>query len=290
MSSPAYYTPLRYPGGKGKIAAYVKAIFEENNLVDGCYAEPYAGGSGVALELLFQEYVSRIYINDVSPSLGAFWRCVLDRTEDLCRLIWDKRVSMAEWYRQKAVQQEGRRAGDLALGFSTFFLNRTNRSGILNGGVIGGKDQDGPWKIDARYNKADLVQRIQNIAAQRKRIFFSQLDALDFIVGVAADLPRKSLIYLDPPYFVKGQDLYLHYYKPADHEIIAGLAPAALAGQHWIVSYDNVREVRALYAPFQRLSYRLSYSAKDVRDGAEVMFFGPNLRIPGLVQPMRKAA
>lgn len=290
MSSPAYYTPLRYPGGKGKLAAYIKAIFEENDLVDGCYAEPFAGGSGVALELLFQEYVSKIYINDVSPSVAAFWRCVLNRTEDLCRLIRDKRVTMAEWHRQREIQSEGRSAGDLALGFSTFFLNRTNRSGILNAGVIGGQDQDGPWKIDARYNKPDLTQRIENIAAQRKRIFFSQLDAVDFIAGVAADMPAKSLTYLDPPYFVKGQDLYLHHYQPADHEVIAGLAPAVLAGKPWIVSYDNVREVRALYATFERITYRLGYSAREVRDGAEIMFFGPGLQIPAIRSPMKKAA
>lgn len=290
MSSPTYYTPLRYPGGKGKLAAYVKAIFEENDLVDGCYAEPYAGGAGVALELLLQQYVTKIHINDVSPAVGAFWRCVLNRTDELCQLIRDKRVSMAEWHRQKAIQALGSKAGELALGFSMFFLNRTNRSGIFAGGVIGGLDQEGPWKIDARYNKADLIRRIEAIAALKRRISFTQLDAIDFITGVAADLPQKSLTYLDPPYYTKGQDLYLHHYKPSDHEIIAGLAPEVLAGKHWIVSYDNVREVRALYSRFSRISYRLGYSAREIREGSEVMFFGPGLKIPSLRGPMKRAA
>jgi len=290
MSSPLYYTPLRYPGGKGKLAAYVKAIFEENDLLDGLYAEPYAGGAGVALELLSQQYVSKIYINDVSPAIGAFWRSVLNRTDELCKLIRDKRVSMAEWRRQKQIQVLGSEAGDLALGFSTFFLNRTNRSGILNGGVIGGLNQEGTWKIDARYNKQDLIKRIESIATQKRRIEFSQLDAVDFITGVAAELPQRSLVYLDPPYFEKGQDLYLHHYKPSDHETIAGLAPEVLTNHHWIVSYDNVREVRALYAGFKKIVYELGYSAREIRSGSEVMFFGPNLKIPALRFPMRKAA
>jgi DNA adenine methylase len=80
------FTPLRYPGGKGKLAAYLKSIIEANRLHDGEYVEPYAGGAAIAFELLFQEYVSRIHINDLSRPIFSFWQAVLNDTNELCRL------------------------------------------------------------------------------------------------------------------------------------------------------------------------------------------------------------
>lgn len=67
-----YCSPLRYPGGKGKVADYFKQIFRDNSLYDGVYVEPYAGGASVALSLLFNEYVSKIIINDIDRSIFAF--------------------------------------------------------------------------------------------------------------------------------------------------------------------------------------------------------------------------
>lgn len=286
----AFFTPLRYPGGKGKLAPFIKRVFEENRLVDGYYAEPYAGGSAVALELLLHGYVTDIYINDISPSVGAFWRSVLNHTDELCRLIKDTKVTMKEWHRQRAIQNQHEGIDDVTLGFSTFFLNRTNRSGILSAGVIGGKNQDGPWKIDARYNVTELTRRIQVIANQRRRIYFSQLDAIEFIKDVASKLPSKSLIYLDPPYYVKGKDLYLHYYEAKDHARIAKTVSARLKKQHWIVSYDDVPEIAELYNQYRGISYTLSYSAQTRYKGGEAMFFSDNLDVPDLIAPMRMAA
>ena len=285
-----YYTPLRYPGGKGKLTPYINAVFEENGLVDGCDAEPYAGGAGVALELLFHEYASKIYINDVCPSVGAFWRSVLERTDEFCRLVRDRPITVDEWDRQKAIHTKGVKSGDLAYGFATFFLNRTNRSGILDGGMIGGRDQTGPWKIDARYNSEQLIERVEAIAAQRTRIAFTQLDAVTFLRRMAKKLPSKSLVYLDPPYYVKGRDLYYHYYEPDDHASVAKLAPRLLKGKKWVVSYDDVPEVRRLYRRYRFSAYRLGYSAREVYQGSEIMFFCPKLKVPAPCGVMKAAA
>src|ERR1035438_4669446 len=175
-----HFTPLRYPGGKAKLASYVKSLMKENRLLDGEYVEPYAGGAAIALELLFHEYVSRIHINDVSRPVYAFWKSALRHTEELCRLVSNTPLTVTHWDKQKQIPEKPKDCSDLDLGFATFFLNRTNRSGILNGGVIGGRDQTGPWKIDARFNAKELVHRIEAIARMGSRIDLTRQDALRF--------------------------------------------------------------------------------------------------------------
>ena len=154
-----FYTPLRYPGGKKRLAPVVMRLLEVNGLKDIEYAEPYAGGASMALTLLFEEYASAIHINDLSRPVYAFWHTVLNEADELCRRIDRVKVTMREWHRQHKIYEQ-RETADLAdLGFAAFFLNRTNRSGIIGGGVIGGKGQGGDWKLDARFTKADLIRR-----------------------------------------------------------------------------------------------------------------------------------
>ena len=177
---------------------------------------------------------------------------------------------------------------DLALGFAMFFLNRTNRSGILNAGVIGGRDQSGPWKIDARFNADELAARITAIARVKSRISLTRMDALKFLRRGCKRWPEKTLIYCDPPYYVKGRDLYYDYYEPDDHERVAQFVRSEIARQNWIVSYDNVRQVRDLYAGCKSVTYRIGYSARSTRQGAEIMFFCNSLKVPQLVGPIKE--
>mgnify|MGYP001611621274 CR=1 FL=1 len=211
-----YVTPLRYPGGKGRLTQFVADLMDDNGLVGGHYIEPYAGGSAVALSLLMLEYASHVHINDLNRSIHAFWISVLEDTDSLCSLISSKRVTIAEWNRQRAVQKDPD-ADVLELAYSTFFLNRANRSGIILGGVIGGKAQTGAWKLDARFNKSDMIRRIQRIAMLRHSITLYNLDAAKLLVQVLPKIPRRSLVYLDPPYYVKGKGLYEDHYHHQDH-------------------------------------------------------------------------
>jgi DNA adenine methylase len=282
-----HYTPLRYPGGKGKLAGYIKELMKENKLLDGEYAEPYAGGAAIGLELLFHDYVSRIHINDLSRPVHAFWHSVLHRTDELCKLIRDTPLTVKAWDRQKYVFGHQEKFGDLTLGFATFFLNRTNRSGILNGGIIGGRDQTGPWKIDARFNRDELIFRIESTAKMRRRINLTRLDALDFLKAGLLAWPAKTLIYLDPPYYEKGRELYYDFYQPKDHETLSEFVIGKLVRQRWIVSYDNAPAIRDFYKGCQRLTYSLGYSARDAREGAEVIFLSDSLRSCPLKGPFK---
>jgi DNA adenine methylase len=282
-----HFTPLRYPGGKAKLAGYVKRLMKENRLLDGEYVEPYAGGAAIGLELLFHDYVSRIHINDVSKPVYAFWKSVLDQSEELCRLVMKTPLTVAQWDKQKEVLGEPKGRSNVELGFATFFLNRTNRSGILNGGIIGGRDQTGPWKIDARYNAKELVRRIEAIARLRGQISLTRQDALKFLDAGVSRWPEDTLIYLDPPYYVKGRDLYYDFYEQEDHERVATFVLGHIRHQHWIVSYDNVPEIRKLYEGARYVAYDIGYSARSASQGSEVMFFGHDLKVPRLVGPIK---
>ncbi len=278
-----FYSPLRYPGGKGKLANYFKKLFKKNSLNQGIYVEPYVGGASIALSLLIEGYASKIIINDIDKSIFAFWYSILNYTEKFCNLIKKTPVNIMVWNKQKKIQKEKDKYDILTLGFSTFFLNRTNRSGILNAGVIGGKDQKGKWKINARYNKKDLIKRIKQIATYKDKIEIYNLDAVKLIKLLKHKLPNDTLFYLDPPYYNKGKELYLNYYLDGDHKQIAKEINK-IKKQKWIITYDDAGLIKKLYHKNRQIAYSLVYSAGKSKKGKELMIFSDNLNI---LNPLR---
>lgn len=199
----SFVTPLRYPGGKGRLGVWLAELIQHNGLENGLYVEPYAGGAGAAMFLLANNHVERIAINDLDPVVHAFWWAVLNDTDRLVELVKETPVTMDVWNEQRNVITDKENKDLTTLGFATFFLNRTNRSGIITGGVIGGKKQDGKYLMDARYNKVDLATRIHNIGKMRDRIQLFNIDAVKLLKHKDLELTNNSLIYLDPPYYEK---------------------------------------------------------------------------------------
>lgn len=270
-------TPLRYPGGKTQLLPLVIDILKKNDLIYGEYAEPFAGGSGIAISLLLNDYVSKIYLNDLDPSIYSFWHSVINQPKELCRLIEKTDVTIEEWHRQKKVLANPQKYSPLKIGFATLFLNRTNRSGIIKGGVIGGLDQSGNYKLDCRFNKSDLIRKINRIADHGSRIELSMLDAEIFIKKVIPKTAKNAFINIDPPYFCKGSGLYTNFYKPDDHASLA--SKVSKIKRKWMVTYDDVDEIRNLYSSFPMYTKNLQYSAQEKRIGVELLIASKELYI-----------
>jgi DNA adenine methylase len=272
-------TPLRYPGGKQKLAPFIAEILAANGLEGGHYAETYAGGAGVAIELLLSGAVAHIHLNDSSVPLHAFWRSVVYRTEEFCRRVSKVPLSVAEWRRQKEVLARPWEFDQIDLGFSMFYLNRCNRSGIDNGGLIGGLKQNGKWRMDARFPRKELIRRMEAIGAKHGAITLRNWDAERFIIQHLPTLPPRSLVYCDPPYFHKAERLYHNHYAPEDHERIAGIIQARV-NLPWLISYDHTPEVLAFYSGRRMFSYDLQYNAARAYKGKELIVFEDRLRLP----------
>lgn len=268
-------TPLRYPGGKRKLANFIVQLISVNRL-HGCdYAEPYAGGAGLAIELLRRGIVDRLWLNDVDTGIASFWQLVLTQPDVLCEMIEKTNITIEEWNRQKEYAQS---EDPILRGFATFFLNRTNRSGIIKGGVIGGKNQNGAWKLDCRFNKSALIDRIQAIYKLNDRIRFFNMDAIDFLTEAIPQDLKSVLFNLDPPYYVKGAGLYTNFYNDSDHLKVATFMRSET--RPWIVSYDNHEFIRKIYSECKFVEYDLSYTAQRKTKGKEIMFFGNIKEIP----------
>ncbi len=276
-----YYSPLRYPGGKNKLAAFVAKICIDNN-INGHYVEPYSGGASVAIFLLLEGFVKKITINDKDRSIYAFWHSVLNKTNQLCELIEKTDVTVEEWKIQREIQNNKNKANLLELGFSTFFMNRTNRSGIITGGIMGGVNQDGNFLIDCRFNKQELIQRIKAIASRKKDIRLYKKDAIKLISKIQSESNKNNIIfYFDPPYYLKASSLYMNHYKKESHKEVSE-AIKNIKNIRWIVSYDNVPEIKDLYSDCSCKEYSFKHTAYNIRTGKEVLFFSPNLKQPRL--------
>ncbi|OUC52499.1 hypothetical protein B7939_00830 [Eggerthia catenaformis] len=269
----AYYSPLRYPGGKGKMYRQTLNILADNNLLGCTYVEAFAGGANLALNLLFRGDVESIILNDNDPAIYSMWAAILNYGPEFINMIINTPVTLEEWKNQKQIYTDGTDS-ILKLGFSAFFLNRTNHSGIISSGPIGGYEQKGNYHIDCRFNKESLAKRVKRIYDSRAHIQIFDFDARDFL---RLHFPDNTFFFIDPPYFVKGHQLYKNSFREADHIQVS----EAVRQLHypWVVTYDNVPQIRSMYSTSAGIEYELTYTAETKRTGAEIMFYRNDLNI-----------
>ena len=274
-----YYSPLRYPGGKGKLASFMEYMIDQLGHQGGTYIEPFAGGAGIAMELLLRNVVSRIVINDYDKAVWSFWKAILTETDRFVEEIRTVPLTVDEWQKQHEILVTQNDKYSFELGFAAFYLNRTNRSGIIKGGVIGGQEQAKDWKMDVRFKREELVTRIQRIAARKKDIKLYNKDVNSFIKNYVPLYEENALIYFDPPYFRKGQQLYMNFFNYKDHVRIEQEIRERV-NCDWIITYDYEPQIEEIYHNYNLRLYDLNYSVSTKRKANELMIFKDGIFIP----------
>lgn len=271
-------SPLRYPGGKSAMTGLLGDIRTINGVQDRDIAEPFAGGAGASLLMLYREETQEIYVNDADPAIHDFWWSVVNRCDVFSEMISKTRVTMSEWRRQREIYRSAKRVSRLNRGFAAFYLNRCNRSGIImNGGPIGGIEQNGEWKLNARFNKTDLKLRCEKIAQYRKRLKVSCKDGLQFIREIDTE---KTFLFIDPPYYGKGKTLYMNSLDEQYHLALAAQLKR-MEDTAWVLTYDDCEEVRRLYGGWATVRpFSLRYVASKRRNGNEVLITPKWMTLP----------
>ena len=284
-----HLSPLRYPGGKGLLLRFVREIVSRNAPPGTSYVEPFAGGAAVALGLLRSGAVDHAVIGDADPAIAAFWKAALHHSDELTDRIDKCKVTIDTWHEQARALKHADPNDAIALGFAAFFLNRTNRSGILRARPIGGLNQDGPYKIDCRFNKANLLIRLHKVARLAGRITVHNGDAIDLLECLAPRYADDAFVYADPPYLTKSTDLYLDTMTYEKHQQLS--CTLATNYRRWIVSYDcDPRVAKDLYPKSEILQFGLRHSAGRAHRGTELMAFSPHINPDSAAHLLHAAA
>ena len=281
-----FYSPLRYPGGKGKLTPLIELLIDKYGHRGGIYIEPFAGGAGVAIELLEKGVVSEIVINDLDKGIYSFWRAILEETDRFLEQVRRVPLTIDEWKKQRSICFGKNKKYSFELGFATFYMNRTNRSGIIKAGAIGGMGQSGLWKLDARFNREDLIFRIKKIAGNKSKIHIYNKDIKSFLENYVPKYEENTFIYFDPPYFNKGKQLYLNFFNYNDHVRIEKLISDTV-NCDWIITYDDEPEIEKIYEKYCIKKIELNYSVAKKRKSKELIIFESISSVPDINELMK---
>lgn len=265
-------SPLRYPGSKSRLVDYFSAVVKNNLLLGSCFYEVYAGGGSISLGLLEKELVSHATLVELDPLVYAFWRSVKDNPEGLCKKLQAVEVSLKTWknYQKYLAPDALDRFDTLDLGLAGLFFNRTNFSGIIGAGPIGGMNQNSDYKLDCRFNKERLAGQILSVAALKNRFSVVNADAISFLTRREQSLNGEHcLVYLDPPYYKQGRKLYRYNYAHEQHKRLADFITQKT--YPWIVSYDPHPKIKEFFAGQKIKTVSLDYAVKQSRKAKELL-------------------
>lgn len=271
-------SPLRFPGGKGSLKYFLADAIFTNGLQGKTLIEPFCGGSGATLPLLRSNVIGKLFLNDADPAIYSFWKSVFFDTERFLDLLYDTPVTIDTWKQFKSDMRAPNSLSSLQLGFRTLFFNRTNRSGLLIGGPIGGINQDGKYKLSCRFNKDALAGRIKELARYRNKVNVSNLDALEYLHKHRMEASGDSFIFLDPPYVKHGYNIYRKFaFKENDHFRLASFIKDKR--WTWLLTYDDSPLIHRLYSERMKGVVEYSYYMQKAKIGRELVLASSLCRI-----------
>lgn len=243
-------SPLRYPGSKQKFCSTLYEIMRANNLKPSLFIEPFAGGASVSLFMLQHNYVEKIALIEKDPLVASFWHTVFFNSEWLIKEIKKLNISLEEWHYFKKYKPRTKKTQAL----KCLFLNRTNFSGILKAGPIGGQKQISEYKINCRFNKNAIIEKIKILSQYKDRVLFvDEGDYRDSLDKRKKYINESTFIYFDPPYVNKAKDLYNFYFKEQDHLNLKKLIKSL--NSYWLLSYDYEPPLSDLYKNFAQYGF-----------------------------------
>ena len=272
-------TPLRYPGGKTWLLDYVKAFARFHKLSSTTIVEPYGGSASISVGLIRSQLVTDATVCERDPLIVAFWNVAIHRNEELIEYLSSLEINMETWYglRRYLDLEKTNLQNELEAAGAFLFFNRTNYSGIIKGGPLGGKKQLSKYKLNCRFNKGRIADKIRSLKALEDKLKIIQIDGLEYMKNHALQSPDNVFFYVDPPYYGAGKDLYRFYFTDFDHQQLS----AFLTGTEipWLLSYDDAEFIRNLYQKKSNLPVYTDYQSGHLRRGVKELLIS-NYVIP----------
>lgn len=248
---------FRYPGGKSKLIKPIFSYFNIDSSIEE-YREPFFGGGSIGIEFLKRNKMKRIWINDYDKALSDLWESVIKHPDELKKLVMNFVPSVKEFDSIRNKLIEGNVSDTVNNGFMKLAIHQISYSGLglKSGGPLGGREQKSEYKINCRWSPSYIcnkIDAINNLFADRN----VQCTNTDFS-KLITDTSKKAFIYLDPPYYMKGNDLYYYGFSEKDHIRLMNLLKETK--HKWVLSYDDCPQIRELYSWARIHSTEVNYS------------------------------
>ncbi|MCQ4574336.1 MAG: DNA adenine methylase [Candidatus Brocadiales bacterium] len=269
-------SPLRYPGSKNNLVKYIKKVLDFNEFKPDVLVEPFVGGGSVSLNFLLNNWVNKVIIADKDRLIYSFWKVVFNDPKCLIKFIKNVDINVENFCKYKKIATS-KEASNKKFAEACIFLNRTSFSGILKDstGPIGGKKQNAKYKINCRFNRKLLIEKIKYISHFKNRVIvlpYGWEKTIRYAEKVKQN--NKIFFYFDPPFYKKGNRLYRHYFNEKEH-LELSKAIKRLKNK-WILSYDKAQEIKKMYRIYRgciRSGFAFPYSINSPARRMEEEYF-----------------
>lgn len=282
VAAASHISPLRYPGGKSRIWEHLAAQYTQAPLGEldaEIWFEPFAGGLGAGLKMLQESIIGELWFCEANRGLGALWGELVANPTALIDTVSSlpERMSLDVYQEALAVLAAPDSYPQLQVAVAALVVNRCSRSGMVTPttGPIGGKQQDGKYRVGDRWNLPRTISTLEKLAPLTRYMRFVGPDGISALAGLPnSGFAEEVFVFADPPYVGAGQRLYQHGLDESGHRALAD-ALHDLDETHWVLAYDEAPLVRELYEGLHIQEYTLHHTANRSKSGAELLIYGP---------------